>query len=305
MVINYKKRAKISSDLGSFFDPRYPKIRTDARWKFCRANAGKGYPGGFADEDRTEVSGRDLANVLWHEDIPVLFHAGKSEVTFERIAAAIGRYSLVICRVDPASYFADEKPGGGRWAVVYRYDDLSVYLNDPGRPEGKTKRIARQDFLTALQKADGGTNPVLLECVVMVGIYPDGWHSDGRSRMFVEYYKDVASYIGFPFDNDSGVCVHAVGRCIVQDFLMPPPDPSSAKGNTSLLILNPARARIFWVNGVIYEKFISISGFDKLGPPTSDEYPVSGGYRQDFEKGSLTWNRKDVVVKITSGGENS
>ncbi|MDP2914130.1 MAG: hypothetical protein Q8O91_01605, partial [Candidatus Aminicenantes bacterium] len=247
MVINYKKRARISADLGSFSDSRYPKIHTDARWKFCRANAGKGYPGGFADDDQAEVSGRDLVDVLGSEDIPVLLHAGKSEVTFDRIATAIGRYSLVICRVDPASYFADEKPGGGRWTVVYGYDGLSVYVNDPGRPEGRTKKVARRDFLKALQNADRGTNPVLLECVVMVGNYPDGWHADTRSRMFVEYYKGVAPEIGFPFDNGGTYAVHAVGLCIVQDFLKPPADPSTAEKSTSLLCLNPALGRIFWV----------------------------------------------------------
>ncbi|MDP2914932.1 MAG: hypothetical protein Q8O91_05725, partial [Candidatus Aminicenantes bacterium] len=99
--------------------------------------------------------------------------------------------------------------------------------------------------------------------------------------------------------------VHAVGLCIVQDFLKPPADPSTAEKSTSLLCLNPALGRIFWVKGVFYEKFFSISGFDKLGPPTSDEVPVPGGRRQDFEKGNLTWNGKNVVVKITIGGENS
>ena len=72
MVINYKKRARISSDLDSFSNPGYPKIRTDVRWKFCRANTGKGYPGGFADDDGAEVSGSELAEVLGHEDIPVV-----------------------------------------------------------------------------------------------------------------------------------------------------------------------------------------------------------------------------------------
>lgn len=301
MVINYKKRARISTDLGSFSDPRYPKIHTDARWKFCRANAGKGYPGGFADDDQAEVSGRDLVDVLGSEDIPVLLHAGKSEVTLDRIATAIGRYSLVICRVDPASYFADEKPGGGRWTVVYGYDGLSVYVNDPGRSEGRTKKVARRDFLKALQNADRGTNPVLLECVVMVGNYTDGWHADTRSRMFVDYYKEVAPEIGFPFDNGGTSAVHSVGPCIVQDFLKPPADPSTAEKSTSLLCLNPALGRIFRVKDAFLEKFFSIRGFDKLGPPTSDEVPVPGGRRQNFEKGNLTWNGKNVVVKITIG----
>jgi hypothetical protein len=302
MVINYKKRARISSDFDSFSDPRYPKIRSDVRWKFCRANLGKGYPGGFSDDDQDDVSGRDLADVLGYEDIPTLLYEGTSASAFERIAAAIGRYSLVICRVDPAAYFSDEKSGGGRWVVVYGYDGASVFVNDPGRPEGKTKKVARRDFLTALQSAAGAANPVLVECVMMVGNYPDGWHANSLSRMFVESYKSAGPEIGFPFDNGGSFSVHAVGLCIVQDFLKPALHASPAATSDSLLVLNPARARVFWVKGAFFKKFFALWGFDKLGPPTSAEYPVAGGRRQDFEKGSLTWNGKDVIVKITIGG---
>ena len=306
MVINYKKRARMSTDLDSFSDPRYPKIRSDARWKFCQANTGKGYPGGFADDDQTDVSGQQLADVLGHEDVPVVLHEAIGAAPLDRIAAAIGRYSLVVCRVEPGAYFADEKRGAGRWVVVYGIDDASVLIHDPGRPEGRAKKIARREFLAALQKAEPGTQRVLVECVVAVGNYTDGWHPDARSRMFVDYYQRFGPEIGFPFDNGGSPYVHAVGPCVVQDFLKPgADDPSRAKQSTGLLILNPAMSRIFWLKEAFLEKFYSIWGFDKLGPPTSDEVPVPGGRRQDFENGSLTWNGKDVVVKITIGGENS
>jgi uncharacterized protein with LGFP repeats len=123
--------------------------------------------------------------------------------------------------------------------------------------------------------------------------------------MFVDYYGRFGREIGFPFDNGGSPYVHAVGLCVVQDFLKPGADPSRTKRSSGLLILNPAMSRIFWLKDALFEKYYSIWGFDKLGPPTSDEYPVPGGRRQDFENGSLTWNGKDVVVKITIGGENS
>jgi len=305
MVINYKKRARISTDLDSFSDPGYPKIRSDARWKFCRANTGKRYPGGFADDDQTDVSGQELADVLGHEDVPVVLHEANGAAPLDRIAAAIGRYSLVICRLEPGAYFADEKRGAGRWVVVYGMDGASILIHDPGRPEGRAKKIARGEFLAALQKAEPGTQKVLVECVVAVGNYTDGWHPDARSRMFVDYYKRLGPEIGFPYDNGGSPYVHAVGLCVVQDFLKPGADPSKTKRSSGLLILNSAMSRIFWLKDALFEKFYSIWGFDKLGPPTTDEYPVPGGRRQDFENGCLTWNGKDVVVKITIGGENS
>ena len=305
MVIKYKKRARISADLNSFSDPEYPRVRTDVRWKFCRANTGKGYPGGFADDDGAEVSGSEMVDVLEHEDIPVVVHSGKREAALDRIAEAIGRTSLVICRVDPSLYFSDEKPGDRRWVVVYGIDRLIVSVNDPGRPEGKTKRIARGDFLAALQKAGGETDPILLECVVMVGNYSDGWHADGRSRMFVDYYKGVRSEIGFPFDNGGSSSVHTVGLCVVQDYLKPAAAPSAAKAELSLLVLNQAMIRVFWIHGAIFEKYFSVWGFEKLGSPISDEYPVPGGRRQDFEKGNLTWNGKEATVKIDTIGKKN
>lgn len=301
MVINYKKRARISSDLGSFSNPLFPKIWTDLRWKFCRANAGKGYPGGFADDDQVEVSGPELAEVLGNEDVPVLLKTEKSELAPGRMALAIGRYSLVVCRVDPSVFFPDENPGLGRWIVVYGADDSSVYFHDPGRPEGKAKKGARTDFLAALRNAAGGADPVWLECAVMIGNFDDGWHADSRSRMFVDYYKGVAAEIGFPFDNGGGFFVHTVGSCVVQDFLKPAVDPAAAKKSTSLLFLNQTLNRIFWVKDAFFEKYFAIWGFEKLGPPVSESYPVPEGRRQDFEKGALTWNGKEVAVKITSG----
>jgi len=297
MVIHYKKRARISSDLGSFSDPRFPKVRTELRWKFCRANQGKGYAGGFADDDGAEASGRDLADVLQNEDIPVVVSSETGETALDGIAAAIGRYSLVVCRVEPATYFADEAPGRPRWVAAYGIDAANVSVNDPGRPEGRTKKVARRDFAAALQKGGGGPDPTFLECVVMVGNYLDGWHADGRSRMFVESYKKAGPEIGFPHDNGGNFGVHTVGPCTVQDYLKPAGAGFEAKARGSILFLNQALLRVFWVKGAFFEKYFSIWGFEKLGQPISDEYPIPGGRRQDFEKGSLVWNGKDVAVQ--------
>jgi len=296
MLINYKKGSRIQSDFGSFSDRRYPQLHSDVRWKFCGANEDKGYPGGFREDDQAEATAEELVDVLDHEDIPTTMFAGKNEVTIERIAEAVGRMSLVVCRVDPSAYFADEKIGTGRWVVVYGIDDESFYIHDPGRPEGKARRVARRAFMSAVGHADGGKNVVMLEALIWVGNYSDGWHTDGRSRMFTACYREFGEAIGFPYAHGGGIYVHSLGSCIVQDFQKPVAEPRSGNEGQSLLIFNPTAVKVFWVRGPIYEKYFSIGGFDKLGPPTVNEYPAESGRRQDFEKGSLVWNGKDVLV---------
>ncbi len=305
MVINYKKRARISTDYYSFSDPRYPKIRSDARWKFCRANVDKGYPDGFPDSDETEVTKEELAAVLGHEDIPTTIYSGKDDVTIERIIEAIKRYSLVVCRVEPAAYFGDEKAGAGRWVVVYGFDETSIFINDPGRAEGKAKNVARGDFLRALHGADGGANVVLLECVVLVGNYGDGWHADGRSRAFIEGYREFQKTIGFPVDKGQSMLVHSAGPCVVQDFEQPLNRPHFGKDGRSILFLNQPLVKVFLIKGDMLEKYLKSGAFEKLGTPITNEYKVKEGIRQDFEKGSLIRNGKEVLVKWTPPAKGS
>lgn len=305
MLINYKKRARISTDYHSFSDPRYPKIRSDARWKFSRANMDKGYPGGFPDNDEADVTKEELTAVLDHEDIPTTIYSGKDDVTIERIIEAVKRYSLVVCRVDPAAYFGDEKAGAGRWVVVYGFDEASVFINDPGRAEGKAKKVARGDFLRALHGAESGTNIVLLECVMLIGNYGDGWHADGRSRAFIEGYREFQKTIGFPADKGESMLVHAVGSCVVQDFEQPLNRPHFGKDGRSILFLNQAEMKVFLLKGDMLEKYLKIGAFEKLGKPTTNEYKATEGLRQDFEKGSLIRSGKDVLVKWTPPAKGS
>jgi|GEM_PF-4304053 len=295
MLVNYKKRSRISADFASFADPRYPLIHADVRWSFCRANADKGYPGGFAGDDRTEATEQELADVLEHESIPVSISSGPGDATIDRIIEAIGRYSLVICRIDPSVYFPDEKAADGRWVVVYGYDEASIFINDPGRPEGRGKEVPRREFLSSLRKADGGRDVRLLECLTMIGNYPEGWHADGSSRIFVDHYLEYRDELGFPYDNGGSCCVHTVGTCVVQDFLKPPAQLKTPNEGKRLLMLNRAKMDIFEVKGPFYAKYFLIWGFDKLGTAMGNEMPTATGRRQDFEKGSLIWNGKDVL----------
>ena len=176
-----------------------------------------------------------------------------------------------------------------------------VSVNDPGRPEGKTKRIARREFLAALQKAGGGADPSALECVVMVGNYPDGWHADGRSRMFVDYYKSVGPEIGFPFDNGGSFSVHSVGSCIVQDYVKPAAERDSAtKSKQPAFLESGEDPRLLGQRGVLREVFFHLGIRKARDRRCRKSIPSRAGRRQDFEKGSLTWNGKDVLFMMAS-----
>jgi len=51
------------------------------------------------------------------------------------------------------------------------------------------------------------------------------------------------------------------------------------------------------VIGKIFEQFMALGGEDgELGLPTTDEYPVPGGLRTDFENGSLIFNELTGIV---------
>jgi hypothetical protein len=298
MLLNYKKRSEISTDFGSFSDPRYPKIHAEARWTFCRANKDKGYPGGFPDDDEVEVTGEDLLNVLEHEDIPAMMYKGTSQITIDRIIGAVERNCPVICRVNASEYFADEKTGSSRWVVVHGHDDKFVYIHDPGRTDGKAKKVMQQDFLAALHNADSGKNIVMLECVTLIGNYIDSWHANGSSMPFIEGYRKFREFLGVPINNGGEVFVHNIGSCVAQDFQQLPDKPRHGKEGKSLLFFNQPLVETFLLKGEFYDAYVLIWGFEKLGTPKSNEYQIKdGGVRQDFEKGSLIWNGKDVVVK--------
>jgi hypothetical protein len=300
MLLHYKKRAWIRSDFGSCADRRFPRIHADSRWKFCRANTRKGYPGGFAEDDQAEVPAEELASVLSNEDIPTIIHAGMDRITLPRISAIISRANLAVCRVDPSVYFMDERPGEGRWVVVFGVTDTSVILHDPGREEGRSRAVPRMDFLEAVRRADGGGRPVMIECLTMVGNYGDGWHADGRSRPFIDAFRRFERLIGRP-DNPGGTfLVHKAESCIVQDFVREADSPGGGGQAASILFLDPVHLKAFWLQGEFHAKYMKIWGFRELGPALSDEYPVEGGTRQDFQKGRLERKGGEVVIHVAA-----
>jgi hypothetical protein len=300
MVLHYKKRAGIKSDFGSFSDRRFPMIHADSRWQFCRANTGKGYPGGFAADDQADVTAAELADVLSNEDVPAIVHSGKDKVTIERIAAILRQANLAVCRVDPSAYFRDERPGESRWVVVYAVKGEGVVLHDPGRNEGRSLAVAKAEFLDAVLRADGGGSPVMLECLTMVGNYGDGWHSDGRSRPFIEAFRRLEKWIGRPDDPGGNFLVHPVESCVAQDFKQDLDKPHFGKTGASLLFLDGKRLRALWLKGEFYEKYMEVWGFRILGSPVAEEYKAGDILRQDFEKGWLELKGGEVAVRGTT-----
>jgi len=301
MILHYKKRAGIKGDFGSFSDRRYPLIHADSRWKFCRPNTGKGYPGGFAEDDQADVTAAELADVLGNEDVPSILHSGADQVTIERIARILSQANLAVCRVDPSAYFPDERPGLARWVVVFGLSGNSVVLHDPGRNEGRSRRVAKPAFLAAVQRAGGEAGPAMIECLTMVGNYGDGWHADGRSRPFSEGFRRFEKWIGRP-DNPGGTFLaHSIENCVAQDFKQDLDQPHYGKAGSSLLFLDRARLRAFWLKGEFHEKYMEIWGFRELGSPVTDEVRSGEVTRQDFEKGRLELKSGAVVVRLSAG----
>lgn len=71
----------------------------------------------------------------------------------------------------------------------------------------------------------------------------------------------------------------------------------AAEGRTSRFV----KARIYWTSkhgahpvygGILAEYIKRGGGTGKLGLPTSDEYAIKGGRKQDFQRGYITWNAK-------------
>jgi hypothetical protein len=297
MLLHYKKRAWIKSDFGSFSDGRFPLIHADSRWKFCRSNTEKGYPGGFAEDDQAEVTPGELADVLTNEDLPAFVHEGPEAVTIEAVARIIGQANLAVCRVDPSAYFRDERPGRTRWVVVFGLAGGSVILHDPGRSEGRSRSMSQKDFLESVRR--GGT-PVMIECLTMVGSYGDGWHADGRSRPFADAFRRFARWIGRPDNPGGNFLVHPIEACVAQDFKQDLDKPHYGKTGSSLLFLDKERLQAFWLKGEFYEKYMEIWGFRVLGSPTSDESDAGGVVRQGFEKGRLEMRNGEIVVRTTA-----
>lgn len=300
MILHYKKRAGIKSDFGSFSDRRFPLIHADSRWKFCRSNTEKGYPGGFAEDDQADVTAAELADVLDNEDVPSILHSGADQVTFERIARILSQANLAVCRVDPSAYFPDERPGVARWVVVFGLSGNSVVLHDPGRSQGRSRRVAKPAFLEAVRRAGGGSGPVMIECLTMVGSYGDGWHADGRSRPFAEAFRRFEKWIGRPDNPGGSFLVHSVESCVAQDYKQDLDKPHFGKAGSSLLFLDRARLRAFWLKGEFYEKYMEIWGFRELGSPITDEVRSGDIARQDFEKGRLELKGGAIVVRLST-----
>jgi hypothetical protein len=302
MLLHYKKRAGIKSDFGSFSDRRFPKIHADSRWKFCRTNEEKGYPGGFEPDDQADVGAVDLAGVLSNEDVPAILHTGSDKVTIERIAGILRKANLAVCRVDPSAYFGDERPGESRWVVVYAVTAEGVVLHDPGRNEGRSRSVGKVEFLDAVRRADGGSAPVMLECLTMIGNYGDGWHSDGRSRPFIDAFRRYEKWIGRPDDPGGNFLVHSVESCVAQDFKQDLGKPHFGKTGASLLFFDRVRSRALWLKGEFYEKYMEVWGFRVLGSPVTEEYESGGITRQGFEKGALELKGGEVVVRLAAAG---
>jgi uncharacterized protein with LGFP repeats len=59
---------------------------------------------------------------------------------------------------------------------------------------------------------------------------------------------------------------------------------------TATQVVSGAMATTYWQRG---------GSSSALGFPTRSSYPVSGGMRTDFERGSMTWNATSGAVAVS------
>jgi uncharacterized protein with LGFP repeats len=90
--------------------------------------------------------------------------------------------------------------------------------------------------------------------------------------------------LGFPTTSDAKT---ADGRGYVVRFQNGDVYWSPATGTQ---VVSGAMAKTYWQRG---------GSSSALGFPTRSSYPVSGGMRTDFERGSMTWNATSGAVAVS------
>lgn len=96
--------------------------------------------------------------------------------------------------------------------------------------------------------------------------------------------------VGLPYETDGRPFARRRGNGLLQVF--------RKDGRDSGIALRNGAHEAFWVKGAIWAHYASKGGPDYIGYPLGDEYDSRGGRRQDFERGSLHWDRRTNVVTL-------
>ncbi|MCK5416785.1 C39 family peptidase, partial [Candidatus Parcubacteria bacterium] len=135
--------------------------RTEARWKYCRAN---GVSDGYYNAYYTVTGSDIMTSVLERNGLDVGYVAGKKEVTLNRIKSEINSGNLVICHVNAREY-GKSSYAPSHWIIAFGYDDNNIIINDPGYSDYANKLIPNDKFYNALYYANstvGGGEMILM-----------------------------------------------------------------------------------------------------------------------------------------------
>ncbi len=141
-----------------------------------------------------------------------------------------------------------------------------------------------------------------------IGFYPDGWHTDGTSQVFVDAFNRYPSHpLGQPINNGGTAYVHEWYGVYLQDFFGD--NTGFYHGYTSIM-LNSSGTEAYVLKEGFWDVYMNLNQNDQvapqiLGTTTTDEYLVgSEDIRQDFANGYMFYDRSAGKISVYDNNGN-
>lgn len=115
----------------------------------------------------------------------------------------------------------------------------------------------------------------------------------------LEYYSELGQpALGNPYGDGGTSWVHAWGGGFTQNL------DGGSHGRLAIMSSGNGTFEVNDTHG-LWDFYTGNAGIDKLGYPVSNEYATDSGSRQDFERGSLTWDPDNgVSERLDSEGKS-
>lgn len=137
--------------------------------------------------------------------------------------------------------------------------------------------------------------PIELIRLFLVGVQDTG---DVCRPIIDRFDQDGGSAtVGLPYESSGRPLCRRAGDGLLQQF--------KKDSEESGIALGDGGSEAFWVHGAIWAHYASHSGPDYIGYPRSEEYDVPEGRRQDFERGTLSWDRNSGQVELVTENRSS
>jgi murein DD-endopeptidase MepM/ murein hydrolase activator NlpD len=144
---------------------------------------------------------------------------------------------------------------------------------------GNAVNTLRWDPLGPLSNWTGGIQIVGFDGTNVHGTYTNTFVRDGGGVV-----------LGAPIDN-----VHPWGNGYVQDF-------SGGTEGAGIIMKSNANDNSYWIGGSFWNSYLTAGGSGGLlGYPVSDRYATNGGFRQDFQGGSILKSAQGNTYPIYGG----